>query len=106
MAVSVCKALSYLHNDKRLLHGDIKSANILIKADFDEVYRVSGAMLSECLTSSCVLFSPDLVISIHFPSFFNETGCLFPNSCSNPLIRNILCQVLKTRHRDNNVITM
>ena len=33
----VAKALDYLHTQKRILHGDIKSANILIKGDFEEV---------------------------------------------------------------------
>ncbi len=33
----VASALSYLHNDKKILHGDIKGANILVKGDFDEI---------------------------------------------------------------------
>lgn len=35
MASDVANALYYLHDTKRLLHGDIKSANVLIKGDFD-----------------------------------------------------------------------
>lgn len=34
MGVDISKALSYLHNEALLLHGDIKSYNILIKGDF------------------------------------------------------------------------
>eukprot|EP00095_Tigriopus_kingsejongensis_P008126 maker-scaffold256_size235750-snap-gene-0.11 protein:Tk08126 transcript:maker-scaffold256_size235750-snap-gene-0.11-mRNA-1 annotation:"lymphokine-activated killer t-cell-originated protein kinase-like" len=34
---SVANALDYLHNDKHLLHGDLKAANILIRGNFDEV---------------------------------------------------------------------
>jgi len=33
----VAKGLQYLHDDKGLLHGDIKSYNILIKGNFEEV---------------------------------------------------------------------
>ena len=33
----VASALSYLHNKKQLLHGDIKGANVLIKGDFEDV---------------------------------------------------------------------
>ena len=31
------EALSYLHGEKKLLHGDIKSANILVLGDFQTV---------------------------------------------------------------------
>lgn len=34
---SVAKALNYLHTEKNLLHGDIKSYNILVKGDFEVV---------------------------------------------------------------------
>lgn len=27
----------YLHNDKKLLHGDIKSSNVVVKGDFEAV---------------------------------------------------------------------
>jgi len=33
----VANALNYLHNEKRLLHGDLKSPNVLIIGDFEEV---------------------------------------------------------------------
>lgn len=35
MGLDISKALSYLHNEVLLIHGDIKSFNILIKGDFD-----------------------------------------------------------------------
>ena len=34
---SLAKALHYLHVEQKLLHGDVKSANVLIKGDFEEV---------------------------------------------------------------------
>ncbi|XP_065347319.1 lymphokine-activated killer T-cell-originated protein kinase [Cloeon dipterum] len=34
VALDIAKALSYLHEDQKLVHGDIKSQNILIKDDF------------------------------------------------------------------------
>ncbi|XP_007891090.1 lymphokine-activated killer T-cell-originated protein kinase homolog [Callorhinchus milii] len=37
VALHVARGLKYLHNEKRLLHGDIKSCNIVIKGDFETV---------------------------------------------------------------------
>lgn len=34
---SVANALSYIHNEKKILHGDIKSGNVLIRGDFEAV---------------------------------------------------------------------
>lgn len=30
-------SLQYLHNEKKLLHGDMKSCNVVIKGDFETV---------------------------------------------------------------------
>lgn len=35
MSLDVCKALDYLHNQAFLLHGDLKSYNVLVNGDFD-----------------------------------------------------------------------
>lgn len=35
VALDVCKALDYLHNKAYILHGDLKSYNVLIKGDFE-----------------------------------------------------------------------
>ncbi|GCC16830.1 lymphokine-activated killer T-cell-originated protein kinase homolog [Chiloscyllium punctatum] len=37
VALHVAYGLKYLHNEKRLLHGDIKSCNIVIKGDFQTI---------------------------------------------------------------------
>ncbi|XP_046878023.1 lymphokine-activated killer T-cell-originated protein kinase homolog isoform X2 [Hypomesus transpacificus] len=37
VALHVARGLQYLHNEKRLLHGDIKSCNVVVKGDFDTV---------------------------------------------------------------------
>ncbi|XP_076044442.1 lymphokine-activated killer T-cell-originated protein kinase-like isoform X2 [Oratosquilla oratoria] len=37
VALDLVSALHYLHKEKLILHGDLKSANILIKGDFDTV---------------------------------------------------------------------
>lgn len=34
---AIVNALSYLHNDKKILHGDIKSGNVLIRGNFEAV---------------------------------------------------------------------
>jgi PDZ-binding kinase len=35
VALDMAKALQYLHDEKRIIHGDLKSANILIFGDFE-----------------------------------------------------------------------
>lgn len=35
MSLDVCKALDYLHTQALILHGDLKSFNVLIKGDFE-----------------------------------------------------------------------
>ena len=37
VAWCVSNALKFLHNTHKLLHGDIKSANVLVRGDFDQV---------------------------------------------------------------------
>ena len=34
---AIAKALDYLHTEKRILHGDLKGANVLIVGDFDAI---------------------------------------------------------------------
>jgi len=37
VALDISNALSYLHNERHILHGDLKSANILVSGDFSVV---------------------------------------------------------------------
>ncbi|XP_070591015.1 lymphokine-activated killer T-cell-originated protein kinase isoform X2 [Erythrolamprus reginae] len=37
VALHMARGLKYLHNDKKLLHGDIKSSNVVIKGDFESI---------------------------------------------------------------------
>ena len=37
VAWSIAKALDFLHNNHKLLHGDIKSANVLVRENFEKV---------------------------------------------------------------------
>ena len=37
VAWAVAKALKYLHNEHKILHGDLKSGNVLVRGDFDVV---------------------------------------------------------------------
>ncbi|XP_038607469.1 lymphokine-activated killer T-cell-originated protein kinase [Tachyglossus aculeatus] len=37
VALNMARGLKYLHNEKKLLHGDIKSSNVVIKGDFEAV---------------------------------------------------------------------
>ncbi|XP_018597949.2 lymphokine-activated killer T-cell-originated protein kinase homolog isoform X2 [Scleropages formosus] len=37
VALHVARGLQYLHNEKKLLHGDIKSCNVVIKGDFETI---------------------------------------------------------------------
>ncbi|XP_022095137.1 lymphokine-activated killer T-cell-originated protein kinase homolog [Acanthaster planci] len=37
VALGLARALKYLHNEKHILHGDLKSGNVLIRGDFQSV---------------------------------------------------------------------
>ncbi|XP_051800780.1 lymphokine-activated killer T-cell-originated protein kinase homolog [Acanthochromis polyacanthus] len=37
VALHVARSLQYLHNEKKLLHGDMKSCNVVIKGNFETV---------------------------------------------------------------------
>lgn len=56
VALGVARGLDYLHREKKLLHGDMKSYNILIKGDYDEIkicdFGVSMALLPDGLAAA------------------------------------------------------
>ncbi|KAM4797766.1 lymphokine-activated killer T-cell-originated protein kinase-like, partial [Urocitellus parryii] len=37
VALNMARGLKYLHQEKKLLHGDIKSSNVVIKGDFETI---------------------------------------------------------------------
>ncbi|XP_058576743.1 lymphokine-activated killer T-cell-originated protein kinase isoform X2 [Neofelis nebulosa] len=37
VALNMAKGLKYLHQEKKLLHGDLKSSNVVIKGDFETI---------------------------------------------------------------------
>ncbi len=37
VALHVARGLQYLHSEKKLLHGDTKSCNVVIKGDFESI---------------------------------------------------------------------
>ncbi|KAG7268526.1 hypothetical protein CRUP_012163 [Coryphaenoides rupestris] len=37
VALHLARGLQYLHNEKKLLHGDMKSCNVVIKGDFESI---------------------------------------------------------------------
>lgn len=37
VALSMARGLKYLHNDKNILHGDLKSSNVVINGDFESI---------------------------------------------------------------------
>lgn len=51
---NVANALDYLYNEKKLLHGDIKSYNILIKGDFEVIKLCDLGVCVEVLENGYV----------------------------------------------------
>ncbi|KAH8266960.1 hypothetical protein KR026_012120 [Drosophila bipectinata] len=73
MIMDVAKALDFLHNEARLLHGDLKSFNVLIKGEFeicklcdfgvsmplDENGEVN--MIKKCYVGTCLWSAPEVI---------------------------------------------
>ncbi|XP_073418065.1 lymphokine-activated killer T-cell-originated protein kinase [Dendrobates tinctorius] len=59
VALSMARGLKYLHNDKNILHGDIKSPNIVIKGDFESI-KICDVGVSLPLDENMVVSDPDL----------------------------------------------
>lgn len=58
VALGVARGLDYLHRHKKLLHGDMKSFNILIKGDFEEI-KICDFGVSMALHADGTVVNPD-----------------------------------------------
>uniref|UniRef100_A0A2D4LBX8 Protein kinase domain-containing protein n=1 Tax=Micrurus spixii TaxID=129469 RepID=A0A2D4LBX8_9SAUR len=52
------QTLWYLHNDKKLLHGDIKSSNVVIKGDFESI-KICDVGVSLSLDENIMVSDPE-----------------------------------------------
>ncbi|KAM6138635.1 lymphokine-activated killer T-cell-originated protein kinase isoform 2-T2 [Phoenicopterus ruber ruber] len=59
VALSMARGLKYLHNDKKLLHGDIKSTNVVIKGDFEAI-KICDVGVSLPLDENMTVSDPDM----------------------------------------------
>ncbi|NXX97068.1 TOPK kinase, partial [Centropus bengalensis] len=59
VALSMARGLKYLHNDKKLLHGDIKSSNVVIKGDFEAI-KICDVGVSIPLDENMTVSDPEL----------------------------------------------
>ncbi|KFP21296.1 Lymphokine-activated killer T-cell-originated protein kinase, partial [Egretta garzetta] len=59
VALSMARGLKYLHNDKKLLHGDIKSSNVVVKGDFEAV-KICDVGLSMPLDDNMTVSEPEM----------------------------------------------
>ncbi|NXF74416.1 TOPK kinase, partial [Sclerurus mexicanus] len=59
VALSMARGLQYLHNEKRLLHGDIKSGNVVVKGDFETV-KICDVGVSLPLDENMTVSDPTL----------------------------------------------
>uniref|UniRef100_A0A663MEA9 PDZ binding kinase n=1 Tax=Athene cunicularia TaxID=194338 RepID=A0A663MEA9_ATHCN len=56
--VMLLSASQYLHNDKKLLHGDIKSSNVVIKGDFEAI-KICDVGVSLPLDENMTVSNPE-----------------------------------------------
>ncbi|KFM04740.1 Lymphokine-activated killer T-cell-originated protein kinase, partial [Aptenodytes forsteri] len=59
VALSMARGLKYLHNDKKLLHGDIKSSNVVVKGDFEAV-KICDVGMSLPLDENMTVSDPEM----------------------------------------------
>ncbi|NXK48410.1 TOPK kinase, partial [Chauna torquata] len=59
VALSMARGLKYLHNDKKLLHGDIKSANVVVKGDFEAI-KICDVGVSLPLDENMTVSDPEV----------------------------------------------
>nr|XP_056708471.1 lymphokine-activated killer T-cell-originated protein kinase [Euleptes europaea] len=58
VALHVARGLKYLHNDKKLLHGDIKSSNVVIKGAFESI-KICDVGVSLPLDENMMVSDPE-----------------------------------------------
>lgn len=58
VALHVARGLQYLHNDKNLLHGDMKSCNVVIKGNFETI-KICDVGVSLSLDENMKVSDPD-----------------------------------------------
>ncbi|NXH31943.1 TOPK kinase, partial [Myiagra hebetior] len=59
VALSVARGLQYLHTEQRLLHGDIKSPNVVVRGDFESV-KICDVGVSLPLDENLAVSDPKL----------------------------------------------
>ncbi|NWX40847.1 TOPK kinase, partial [Steatornis caripensis] len=59
VALSMARGLKYLHNDKKLLHGDIKSSNVVIKGNFEAI-KICDVGVSLPLDENMTVSDPEM----------------------------------------------
>ncbi|XP_069461736.1 lymphokine-activated killer T-cell-originated protein kinase [Ambystoma mexicanum] len=59
VALNMAKGLKYLHNEKKLLHGDIKSSNVVVKGDFEAI-KICDVGVSLPLDENMIVSDPNL----------------------------------------------
>ncbi|XP_069830079.1 lymphokine-activated killer T-cell-originated protein kinase [Dendropsophus ebraccatus] len=57
VALNMAQGLKYLHNDKKILHGDIKSSNVVIKGDFESI-KICDVGVSLPLDENMIMSDP------------------------------------------------
>ncbi|XP_042305133.1 lymphokine-activated killer T-cell-originated protein kinase [Sceloporus undulatus] len=60
VALHMARGLKYLHNEKKLLHGDIKSCNVVIKGDFESI-KICDVGVSLPLDENMMVSDPEAV---------------------------------------------
>ncbi|KFO38081.1 Lymphokine-activated killer T-cell-originated protein kinase [Fukomys damarensis] len=58
VALNMARGLKYLHQEKKLLHGDIKSSNVVIKGDFETI-KICDVGVSLSLDENMTVTDPE-----------------------------------------------
>ncbi|KAM3929988.1 lymphokine-activated killer T-cell-originated protein kinase [Leptodactylus fuscus] len=58
VALHMARGLKYLHNDKKILHGDIKSSNVVIRGDFESI-KICDVGVSLPLDENMIMSDPE-----------------------------------------------